>query len=77
MLQLWGERGLTETSPDPGAPQGPGSGKASRGLRLALMFQQERPVQENQGSEMRGQGHWRREALTAWMGLACQGALVS
>lgn len=40
---------------------------------MALMFQQERPVQENQGSDMRGQGHWGGEALMAWTGLACQG----
>lgn len=66
-------RGLWGMSPDTGAPQGPGSGEGSRGLRLGLMFQRERPVQENQDSEMRGQGHWGGEALMSWTGLACRG----
>lgn len=59
-------------SPDTGVPRGPGGGEGSRGLRLALMFQQERSVQENQGSEIRGPGNWGGEALMGWTGLRHQ-----
>ena len=39
---------------------------------MALMFQQERSVQENQGSEIRGPGDWGGEALMGWTGLRHQ-----